>query len=149
MSDSPLSRALRQWAVCTAMIILILAAAPELQAVSAQPPPPEVAAIMSKMAAAYAAVSGYQTEMEVREYRNGNYLESKRFRYTFRKPGQLRIDMHTPKPGTVLVYPDEQGKVTLRPGGWTGFVTLHLAPGNSMLASGSGQRIDLLAGSTP
>jgi hypothetical protein len=102
----------------------------------------EVVAVLAKMEASYAKVSTYQTEMEVREYRKGKYLESKRFLYTFKKPNQLRIDMQYPQPGTVLVYPDKQGKVTLRPGGWTGIVTLHLAPDNSMLASDSGARID-------
>jgi outer membrane lipoprotein-sorting protein len=102
----------------------------------------EALGILTRMEASYAKVSAYQTEMEVREYRKGKHLETKRFLYTFKKPNQLRIDMRSPQPGTVLVYPDKQGKVTLRPGGWTGFVTLHLAPDNSMLATESGARID-------
>jgi hypothetical protein len=128
-------------AIMILTVLLLLAAAP-LLAGSTPPLNPQVAGILSKLETAYAAVTSYQTEMEVREYRKGKYQESKRFRYSFRKPDQLRIDMRVPKPGTVLIYPDQQGKVTLRPGGWAGIVTLHLAPDNAMLASGSGQRID-------
>jgi len=124
------------------LALAFLCCAPEVRAESPIQKQPELTGILARLDAAYAKVESYQTEMEVREYRKGKYLESKRFLYTFRKPNQLRIDMQSPQPGTVLVYPDRGGKVTLRPGGWTGFVTLHLAPDNAMLASGSGQRID-------
>ena len=124
------------------LILAIVLFAPAIQAGAASPKHMEAAGILAKMDAAYASVAGYQTEMEVREYRKGKYLESKRFLYTFKKPNRLRIDMQSPQPGTTLVYPDPGGKVTLRPGGWSGFMTLHLAPDNAMLASGSGQRID-------
>jgi len=129
-------------AVLTLLLLALLVVAPEARGESPAPKQAEIAAILARLDAAYAKVDSYQTAMEVREYRKGKYQESKRFLYTFRKPNQLRIDMQSPQPGTILVYPDRGGKVTLRPGGWTGFVTLHLAPDNSMLASGSGQRID-------
>jgi hypothetical protein len=124
------------------LVLAILLPVGQVSAASTSAREAEALGILAKMEASYAKVSTYQTEMEVREYRKGKYLESKRFLYTFRKPNQLRIDMLSPQPGTVLVYPDKGGKVALRPGGWTGIVTLHLAPDNSMLASGSGQRID-------
>ena len=124
------------------LVLVTLLPVSELSAASTSVRETEAVGILAKMEASYAKVSTYQTEMEVREYRKGKYLQTKRFLYTFKKPNQLRIDMQSPQPGTVLVYPDKTGKVTLRPGGWTGFVTLHLAPDNSMLSSGSGQRID-------
>ena len=142
MPHSPHTRFRKKLSTAIGTLILLLLTASGLRAGQAQPSGPEVAAIMARVAAAYAKVESYQTDMEVREYRKGKYLQSKRFLYTFRKPGQLRIDMQSPEPGTILVYPDQGGKVTLRPGGWTGFVTLHLAPDNALLASGSGQRID-------
>lgn len=129
-------------AIWILLLLMTLLPVSELRADSTSARESEAVGILAKMEANYARVSSYQTEMEVREYRQGKYLQSKRFLYTFKKPNQLRIDMQYPQPGTVLVYPDKLGKVTLRPGGWTGFVTLHLAPDNSMLASGSGQRID-------
>ncbi len=129
----------RTW---TFLVFALILAASGIRAGAASAADSQAAGILAKMEAAYAKVDSYQAEMEVRDYRKGSYLESKRFHYTFRKPNQLRIDMHSPQPGTVLIYPDRGGKVALRPGGWTGFVTLHLAPDNAMLASGSGQRID-------
>lgn len=103
---------------------------------------PEAAEILAKMEAAYAKIDSYQTDMEVREYRKGKFVEAKRFLYTFKKPNRLRIDMVSPQPGTTLIYPDRDGKVILQFGGWNSFMKLHLAPDNSLLASGSGQRID-------
>jgi hypothetical protein len=102
----------------------------------------EACDIVARMAAAYAKIESYQTDMEVKEYKKGKLVETKHFLFTFKKPNQLRIDMKSPKPGTVLLYPDEDGKVILQLGGWSKFVKLHLAPDNAMLASGAGQRID-------
>jgi outer membrane lipoprotein-sorting protein len=127
------------WILLTLALLLV---APKLSAGVPVSRHTEALAILARMDAAYAEVAAYQTDMEVREYRKGKYQESKRFGYSFKKPNRLRIDMKSPKPGTVLVYPDRGGKVTLRPGGWSGVVTLHLAPDNALLASGSGQRID-------
>ena len=142
LSTKPYCRSLAKPITCILLITTILISPPETQAEFKVAKESEVFGILAQMDAAYAQVESYQTEMEVREYRKGKYLESKRFLYTFRKPNQLRIDMRAPRPGTVLCYPDRQGKVTLRSGGWTGFVALHLAPDNALLASGSGQRID-------
>lgn len=124
------------------LLLVSLLFAPELKAGCSSAQEVEIASLLARMDASYAKIESYQTEEEVREYQRGKYLETRRFLYTFKKPNQLRIDMRSPKPGTILIYPDRHGKVTLRPGGWTGFVTLHLSPGNSMLASGNGQRID-------
>jgi len=124
------------------LAIPILLSAPDLWADLAPSQGAEAAAVLARMEASYARIETYQTEMEVREYRKGKYLETRRFLYSFKKPNQLRIEMQSPSPGTVLVYPDKGGKVTLQTGGWARFIKLHLAPGNALLASGQGQRID-------
>jgi hypothetical protein len=90
------------------------------------------------MEEAYAQIEQYQAETEVSEYRDGRVVETKRFGYSFKKPHQLRIDMESPYPGLILVYPDENGKVAVK----FGFVKLHLAPDNALLRDGAGQRID-------
>jgi hypothetical protein len=54
----------------------------------------------------------------------------------------VRIDMESPYPGMILVYPDEHDKVSVRPGGWAGFMHLHLSPDSALLRSSTGQRID-------
>jgi outer membrane lipoprotein-sorting protein len=102
----------------------------------------KAAAIIARMTAAYARVPAYQTETETSEYRKGRLVETRRFRYFFKKPYQLRIDMETPHPGMRLIYPDENGKVFIRFGGWRGFMPLRLAPDNVLFATRSGQRID-------
>ncbi len=98
--------------------------------------------IIEKMKAAYAQVGDYQTETDVRVYRDGQIAETERFLYTFKKPNHIRIDLEVPDNGTILVYPDVDGKVDVRPGGLTGFLRLHLSPGSALLRNLSGQRID-------
>jgi outer membrane lipoprotein-sorting protein len=98
--------------------------------------------IIGKMEAAYARVEQYRTETEVRDYRAGQVVETARFVYTFRKPDHIRIDFLSPHRGMTLVYPDEQGRAVVKPGGWLGFLKLRLAPDSARLRSPSGQRID-------
>jgi len=98
--------------------------------------------IVAKMEAVYAGVKAYQTETEVSEYREGRVAATKRFLYTFKKPDHLRIDMKSPYRGMVLVYPDENGKVAVQPGGWSRFLKLHLSPDSALLRTSAGQRID-------
>ncbi len=102
----------------------------------------QAAEIIGKMKNAYGQIDGYETDVEESEYRHGYLNEEMRFRYIFKKPDHVRIDMEAPHPGTVLVYPDKTGKVTVRPGGWAGFFTMHLSPGSIFLRNDSGQRID-------
>jgi hypothetical protein len=72
----------------------------------------------------------------------GQVVETERFLYTFRKPDHIRIDMESPYAGMVLVYPGEDGKVTVKPGGFFGFMKLNLSPDSSLLNAAKGQRID-------
>lgn len=98
--------------------------------------------IISKMKAAYAHVEEYQTETEVKVYNEGEVSETESFLYTFKKPNHIRIDMDFPYPGMILVYPDKEGKVTVRPGGLARFLKFHLTPGSSLFRISAGQRID-------
>jgi outer membrane lipoprotein-sorting protein len=115
---------------------------PELRANSSPPTKEQVMEITAKIEAAYAQLEGYRTETEVSEYQNGRLMETKRFLYTFKKPDHLRIEMQSPYPGMILVYPDENGKVAVKLGGWAGFLKLHLSPDSTLLKSSSGQRVD-------
>jgi len=102
----------------------------------------ELTALIEKIEAAYAQVGGYQAETEIREYRDGQALETKRFLYTFKKPMHVRMDIELPYTGMVLVYPDENGKVTVKPGGLFPVVRLHLSPDSALFVTSTGQRID-------
>ncbi len=116
--------------------------APDLRAAPYLSPGEQAMTVVDRMKTAYALVAEYQTEMEVSEYHDGKVSEKRRFLYTFKKPDHLRIDMESPYHGMVLVYPDRDGKVFVKPAGWMGFMKLHLAPDSSFLKSRTGQRID-------
>jgi hypothetical protein len=98
--------------------------------------------IVSRMKSAYEKVKAYRVETEVSTYRHGQVAERRRFTYTFEKPERLRIDMESPHPGMVLLYPDAQDQVRVRFGGWASFLHFHLPPDSSLLANAAGQRID-------
>jgi len=80
--------------------------------------------------------------MEVRTYGNDNSFKAEKFLYTFKKPKRIRLDLESPHPGMILVYPDHKGKVGVRPSGWARFLKLSLAPDSFLLKASSGQPID-------
>ena len=102
----------------------------------------DITGIIGKMKAAYAQIEDYQMETEVKVYHEGQVIETKRFLYTFRKPDHIRIDMKSPYAGMVLVYPAENDKVAVKPGGLFGFMKLRLSPDSALLRTDAGQRID-------
>lgn len=124
------------------LLIPLVIWAPDLGAEVSSQDGRGVADIIGKMKAAYAKVEDYQTETEVKVYREGKLAETERFRYTFKKPNHIRIDLKSPDAGTILVYPDEQGKVAAKPAGLARFLKLHLSPDSARFRSSSGQRID-------
>lgn len=124
------------------LFVLLMSVTGDLQAGLSPPYGEQFMDIITKMETAYAKVEEYQAELKVSEYRHGQIIEMKRFRYTFKKPYHLRIDMESPHPGTVLVYPDKNGKVTVKPGGLAGFLVLHLSLDSAFFKNIVGQRMD-------
>ena len=98
--------------------------------------------IIARMQAAYAQIESYETKTEVTVYREGRVDETQRFFYSFEKPNRIRVEFETPHSGMVLTYPDKNGKVDVKPGGWTGFLRFHFSPDSSVFKSAAGQRID-------
>ncbi len=123
-------------------LVMFASVAPALPAGTSSADGERIAEIVGKMKAAYGQVNGYETDVQDDEYRHGHLSEEMRFRYVFKKPDHVRIDMETPHRGTVLVYPDKTGKVTVRPGGWAGFFKLSVSPGSAILKNDSGQSIN-------
>jgi len=103
---------------------------------------PDIQDLLEKMESAYAEVTDYQAKMEVRTYSNDHSYKAEKFLYTFKKPKSIRLDLESPHPGMVLVYPDKKGKVGVRPSGWASFIKLSLAPDSFLLKVSSGQTID-------
>ncbi len=124
------------------LLILITTFTPPLWAAPSPPDREPVMGIVARMEAAYAQVEAYRAKTEVSEYREGRLVAKKRFLYTFKKPNHVRIDMEFPYPGMILVYPDEDEKVAVKPGGWAGFLKLHLSLDSALLRSSAGQHID-------
>ena len=98
-------------------------------------------AVLKRMESAYAAVKDYRVLVQVTRAAESTGKQTEEFIYTFKKPGKIRVDSKRPQPGPVLVFPDEEGKVSVRLWGWR-FLDLHLDPDSLLLANPSGQRID-------
>jgi outer membrane lipoprotein-sorting protein len=103
---------------------------------------PTIQDLLKNMEPAYNEVNDYQTKVEVRTYDDDNSYTTEKFLYTFKKPKRIRIDLESPHPGMVLVYPDRNGKVGVRPSGWASFFKLSLAPDSFLLTVSSDQKID-------
>jgi outer membrane lipoprotein-sorting protein len=97
--------------------------------------------LISKIKAAYDGVMDYQGNMEVSTRgRDGSFLTYK-FLYTHKKPDWIRLDFETPHSGMILVYPDANGKVVIRPSGWGRSFQIHLTPDSFLLRDPSGQLV--------
>jgi outer membrane lipoprotein-sorting protein len=63
-------------------------------------------------------------------------------RYSFKKPGFVRMEFIQPHKGAVLVYNPMTKKVRLRPFGFAESLVLTLSPDNRLIRSSSGHRVD-------
>lgn len=138
----PHSGASKAASLCIYFIIQVMAFAPDLEAGLFSPSEEQAAGIIGKMKAAYAQIEDYQAEIEVGVYHEGAVVEMERFLYTFKKPNHIRFDVESPYPGMIIVFPDDDGKVVVKPGGLFGFLKLRLSPDSFLLRTYSGQRID-------
>lgn len=68
--------------------------------------------------------------------------ESKIIRYSFQKPGYVRMDFTQPNSGAVLIFNPVSGKVTLWPFGVGSLPILHLSPTNSLIQDERGHRVN-------
>lgn len=68
--------------------------------------------------------------------------ESKIIRYSFQKPGYVRMDFTQPHSGAVLIFNPVSGKVTLWPFGVGSLPILRLSPTNSLIQDERGHRVD-------
>ncbi len=103
--------------------------------------PADGQAVLKRMESAYAAVKDYRVLVRVVLAGENAGRRTEEFVYTFKKPRQVRIDYQMPQPGTIVIFPDAEGKVLVRPWGWR-LLDLHLAPDSLLLTDPSGQRVD-------
>lgn len=142
ISPRPYAGALKAVSLGICLLLLGVVFAVDSGAEISPPKGEHIAGIIGKVKAAYEQVEDYQMETEVKVYHEGQVVETERFLYTFKKPDHIRIDMESPYAGMVLVYPGEDGRVAVKPGGLFGFLKLHLSPDNVLLRTAAGQRID-------
>jgi len=98
-------------------------------------------ALLKRVESAYESVKDYRVLVHVVLATEDGTQRTEEFLYTLKKPRQVRIDFKTPQPGTILIFPDAEGNVWVRPWGWR-FLDLRLPPDSFLLSSPSGQRID-------
>lgn len=68
--------------------------------------------------------------------------ESKIIRYSYQKPGYVRMDFTQPHSGAVVIFNPVSGKVTLWPFGVGTLPIFHLSPTNSLIQDERGHRVD-------
>ncbi len=62
--------------------------------------------------------------------------------YYFKRPGYVRMEFIRPHSGALLIYSPKTGRVRLWPFGYGHFPELNLSPGNPLIKSSPGQRVD-------
>jgi outer membrane lipoprotein-sorting protein len=102
----------------------------------------DVETVLKKMEAAYDEVRDYQTEVEVIFFENDRSVKSTKCLYTFKKPKWIRLDWISPHQGMIMVYPDPNGKVLVKPQGLLSILTLHRMLDDPLLETPSGQRMN-------
>jgi len=116
-------------------------------AASTEPAPPAasgeaVETLLKRMESAYDQVKDYQTDVEILLFKEDGSFKTEKSLYTFKKPKSIRLDFVSPHPGMMLVYPDPEGKVLLKPQGVLSILTFHLTLDDPLLGSPSGQQLD-------
>ncbi|MGH8661359.1 MAG: LolA family protein [Burkholderiales bacterium] len=89
-----------------------------------------------------AAIERYRTVESYRVTLRSSYGDqSDVIRYSYKKPGFIRMDFVQPHKGAVLIYSPVTGNVRLWPFG-VGLFSLTLSPGNRLVQSPTGHRVD-------
>jgi outer membrane lipoprotein-sorting protein len=85
----------------------------------------------------YRGVAAYQATLK-----SSNGGKTEVIQYSFKKPGLVRMDFVTPFKGAVLIYDPGKRRAKLWPFGYGGFPAMTLSPGNGLIQSSTGQRVD-------
>lgn len=85
-----------------------------------------------------AQIAAYQCRIDSRSANGDRTL----MRYSYRKPGYVRMDFTEPHHGAVLIYNPDSGKVRVWPFGIDTLPVLSLSPSNSLVQDPNGHRVD-------
>ena len=94
--------------------------------------------VLAEAQARFAQTASYRTTVDSRSTRGGHSV----IRYSYRKPGFIRMDFVSPHPGAMLIYSPQDGKVRLRPFGPQKFPLLTLPPTDALIRDKNGHRVD-------
>lgn len=86
----------------------------------------------------FAQIAAYQCRIDSRTAQGDRTL----MRYSYRKPGYVRMDFSEPHRGAVLIYDPDSGKVRVWPFGIGTLPVLSLSPSNSLVQDPNGHRVD-------
>jgi len=101
-----------------------------------------LATILKKMEAAYDKIKDYRTEVETVVFEKDGSFKTEKSVYTFKKPKWIRLDLVSPHPGMIMVYPDRNGKVLVRPRGLLSKLRFQLMLDDPLLDNPSRQRVN-------
>lgn len=93
---------------------------------------------LAAAAACFEALHGYQVTLRSTDATGVREV----IRYSFRKPGWVRMEFEQPHRGAVLVYAPDTGRVRLWPFGLGHWPRLDLAPDHALLRNPRGHRVD-------
>jgi outer membrane lipoprotein-sorting protein len=85
----------------------------------------------------YENIESYQVTL-----RTSSNNSAEEIKYYFKKPGYVRMEFIKPHKGAVLVYNPFKQKARLMPFGFLRFFVLTLDPGNRLIKSSTGHRVD-------
>jgi outer membrane lipoprotein-sorting protein len=89
------------------------------------------------------AIEHYRTVENYRVTIHSTHADGEEYiRYYYKKPGFARMEFIRPHAGTVLIYNPTTQSVRLWPFGVRHFPELSLSPGNPLIRSSRGQRVD-------
>lgn len=86
----------------------------------------------------FAQIAAYQCRIDSRSAQGDRTL----MRYSYRKPGYVRMDFSEPHRGAVLIYDPDSGRVRVWPFGIGTLPVLSLSPSNSLVQDPNGHRVD-------
>ena len=102
----------------------------------------DIETILKQMETTYDEVKDYQAEVEITFFKTDGSFKTEKSVYTFKKPKWIRLDFVSPQPGMILIYPDRDGKVLMKPQGLLSMFTLHLMLEDPLLANPSAQHLN-------
>jgi outer membrane lipoprotein-sorting protein len=93
--------------------------------------------IIGRVVKEYRAVESYHVTLRAQSGTTSEVI-----RYYYKRPGYVRMEFVKPHKGAVLIYDPHEKEVTLRPFGFLKPLVLNLRPGNRLVKSSRGHRVD-------